>query len=282
MIVLTPEDPIGPQDSDFVVIHQHSNFNWCYETIQLVSWTEQGWDFSPETGDYPCASTVDLETGDDGTKQVVVVGSRYCYIGFCQYWRMRRVTFTITGDELVQTGDELVPSSYRFHVLEDGEIAMARGDLEAAVGIYNRAATDSSLVDAPTINQRELQNEEDLSMEAILERAHAYQTSFAYFREYSLLFYLGRDDKAVEIMSTMKKLYPEGSPGSEFVDLASYLAEQIGSGLSVSGACEATNAYLEDRYVRGRPQDFIWRNLIQWDDYQLQSGYELCPELGPN
>ncbi len=106
-----------------------------------------------------------------------------------------------------------MPSPYRYHKLEDAGIAFLNGHYEEAIKLYHEAATDTTLIDVPTLNEIENLNTSSVSIEVDPKTFHAYQTAYAYFQEYSLLVYLHRQNEADAIFKTMKALYPGSAKG---------------------------------------------------------------------
>ena len=188
------------------------------------------------------------------------------------------MTYEFQEGKVELIGEELLPSPYRMYVLEDAEIATQKRDFETAIKIYDRVARDNSLIDVLTAWEKGLISEKVTEAE-LLRTNHAYQTAYAYFREYSLLQYLGRTPDANKVLGRMKAIYPDGKEGSEFIDIASFLKSQLESGLDFHEACAATNGYLAKKYILGTVNDFIYTHLITWDEVIISPGELLCPEM---
>jgi hypothetical protein len=274
--ILALDNFLGSKNVD-VLVKEGLYSDGYSEILDLYSLSGQNWFSSFETDEFPGSLKVELDNAN-GNRQLVIEGIRYCGSMLCNHWRKRRVTYEFHEGKVDLVKDELLPSPYRFHALEDGQIAVENGNLEEAVSIYNKAATDDGLVDVPTFYELELQANQKLPVEKLQRTAHAYQTASAAFREYCLLIYLGRIKDADAVLTRMKATYPEGTEGSEFLDLASYLTEQLKSGLNYHDACEATNTYLADKYILGT-DNFVYNHLLGWDDISKQPGELLCPVL---
>jgi hypothetical protein len=250
----------------------------CEEFVELYSSTKQGWVSSFKTDESPCAMKIKLKDESNGRKVLVIEGSRGCSYSSCGPARGRKWTYEFEGNAVKLIGDELLPSPYRIHVLEDGEIAIEKGNLETAIKIYDKAARDNSLIDVLTTDEQDKQTSQNIPLKRMQQIAHDYQTSFAYFREFVLLSYLDRDDEVERIFNQIKVAYPQGKSGNEFVDISSYFLDQIKSGSSAKESCEATNEYLAKKYILSA-NDFIYPHLNGWGDLSPQIGELLCPVL---
>jgi len=248
----------------------------CYEFVEMYSLKPRGWFSSLKTDEFLCDINTELKSIDAGGKELIIEGRRGCSYMACGPSRDRRLVYKFLNDKVEITTDELLPSQYRIHALEDGEIAIEQRDLETAIKVYDMAANDTSLINWLTELEKELQVSQNMSDAKIQKIAFDYQTSFALFREFVLLLYLDRDDEAVKVMSQIQKHYPEGHDGNQFVDLSTYLLESIKKGMTVKEACELTNEYLADKYILGG-NDFVYLHLNGWGDMSPQIGELLCP-----
>jgi hypothetical protein len=217
-----------------------------------------------------------LKDESNGHKQLIIVGSKGCSYSGCGPHRGRKWIYEFGNNEVTLINDELLPSSYRIHVLEDGEIAIENGDLETAIEFYDKAAQDNSLIDVLTMNETDGQISQNIPIERMQQTAHDYQTAFAYFREFVLLHYLNRADDATIVFTQIKNTYLPGKSGYELVDISSYFLDRISSGSTVQESCEATNEYLAAKYILST-NDFVYPHLNGWGDMSLQIGETLCP-----
>jgi hypothetical protein len=250
----------------------------CDEYVELYSQTEKGWISSFKSPFSGCGTNIDLQVGNDGHEELLIEGQRGCSYLSCGPWRGEKWTYKFMDNEVELVDDELLPSPYRIHLLEDGDNATEKGELETAIGIYDKAARDDKLIDVLTVNEKDMQVVDNIPLSEITNTAHAYQTSFAYFRELVLLLYLKRNDDAQKIFYDIKNKYPNNTQGSELVDLSSYLLEKINAGIPINKACELTNDYLAEKYILGT-NNFLYSHLLGYGDMSHEIGELLCPVI---
>ncbi len=253
-------------------------FSGCNEFIEMYSIDKGFWVPSFKTDESVCEMKTELKNGNNGHKEMTIEGIRGCSYSACGPARGRKWIYEFTGNEVKLKSDELLPSTYRIHALEDGEIAIESGDFETAIELYAKAARDNTLIDVLTMSEKDIQISQNIPLEKIQQTAHAYQTSFAYFRELVLLVYLNRLNEAEKILAQIKNTYPKNESGNEFVDISLYFLEQTRSGLSASKACEATNDYVGNEYLLS-DKDFVYPHLNGWGDLSPQIGELLCPVI---
>jgi hypothetical protein len=275
--IVTVENLRGSTMPEILVAKQIL-FRSCDEFVEMYSLEETNWLSSFKSDESPCSIQLGLENIENGYKKLIIEGKRGCSYLACGPARGRKWIYEFRDDETRLIHEELLPSLYRIHILEDGDLAIEKGDLEAAIRIYDKAARDDSLVDVVTLSERERQFTENIPLEELQKTAHKYQTSFAFFREFILLKYLNRDNEAAGVLKHMKDVYPEGKYGSELIDIASYFQDQIRSGLNAREACVATNEYLAYKYILGE-NNFVHPYLNGWGDLSPQIGELLCPEI---
>jgi hypothetical protein len=250
----------------------------CDEFVEMYSQEETSWLSLFKSDESPCLIRFELRNNESGYKELIIEGKRGCSYASCGPVREKKWVYEFRDDETKLIHEELLPSPYRIHVLEDGDIAIKRGDLDASIEIYGKAALDDTLIDAVTLSEQEKQFSEDISFEELQKTAHIYQTSFAFFRKFVLLHYLNRDDEAETVLNYMKTIYLEGKNGSELVDISLYFLDQIKSSRNAREACRLTNEYLANKYILSA-NDFVYSYLNGWGDFSPQIGELLCPEI---
>jgi tetratricopeptide (TPR) repeat protein len=270
------ENLLASEVPEILVSNKYIYMNSCDEFVEVYSFAKQGWVSSFHTEASPCEMQTELKNGSNRRKQLIIVSNKGCSYNGCGPQRGRKWVYEFGSDGVILINEELLPSSYRIHALEDGEIAIEKGDLETAIEFYDKAARDNSLIDVLTTDETDKQVSQNIPMEKMQQTAHDYQTAFAYFREFVLLHYLNRDDDALKIFDQMKTLYPEGKSGIEFVDISSYFLDRINSGSTVQESCGATNEYLAEKYILSA-NDFVYPHLNGWGDLSPQIGELLCP-----
>jgi hypothetical protein len=275
--VLAIKDMIGSKLPDLLVKIQDNYNSGFDEFVALYTFTQSGWIESFKTEWTSGEIKVKL-IDSGGTKTLVIDSYRGCAYMACGPWRKTRLTYTIGRDKTELSHYELLPSPYRIHVLEDAENALDKGNIEDAIRIYDQAARDNDLIDELSRPEDEMLNNASPPAAEIRALAHAYQTSFAYFREFALLLYLGNEDQANSILAEMKTLYPEGKAGNEFIDISAYLVTQLDAGTHFIEACTITNDYIAQKYILGA-NTFVYAHLNFWGDQRPDTGERLCPEL---
>lgn len=188
----------------------------------------------------------------DGRRGIAVTGTRWTGWGIYQFAsRSVRLTYAWQGNELQLAKRDFLPSAYRFHALEDAQIALDAGDVELALTSYQKAASDDSLKDS--LSWFEFENldfnlNDTASMTKVEKIAHQYQTAFAYFRIIMLSASLENSSQLNQRVKQIMLLYPAENPGHEFAELAGVFQDEFGNSASRSQACEKVNKLIEDKY----------------------------------
>jgi hypothetical protein len=266
---LAVENLLGSDAPEILISRRWIYLDSYYEFVEMYMLKEEGWILSFHTYESQCAVQTDLKDGSNGYKELIIVESTGCSPTIYNPFRSRKSIYEFRDNEVKLIHVEWLPSPFRVHVLEDAASAMAKGDLVTAIELYDKARRNNNLIDALTTHEEETVSVWNIPLEKMQQTAHAYQTAFAYFREFVLFHYLNRNEEAKTLFHQMKIRYPEGKSGSELVDLAAHFLAQIKSGVSVQKACEVTNGYLFSKYIEDE-NNFISEHL---DD-----GYGLSPQ----
>ena len=213
--VLAVENLLSTEVPEILVSKQWFFMSGCDEFIEMYSQDKGDWSSSFKSDESVCEMKTELKNESNGHKELIIEGTRGCSYSACGPARGRKWIYEFTDNEVKLKSDELLPSPYRIHVLEDGDIAIENGNLETAIKFYDKAARDNNLIDVLTMSERDAQVAQNIPLEKIQQTAHDYQTSFAYFREFVLLVYLNRSAEAEKVLGQIKTTFPRGKNGNE-------------------------------------------------------------------
>jgi hypothetical protein len=144
------EDLNGDGRAELVVSSAMCGASTCFEEIQILSWTGEGFENHLEGDTTDLAfPEISLDDADgDGLFMVEVRGSGPGSVGAGPTRSVTRIW--MYDDEIgrwMPTEEVMEPSSYRIHVLHDAEDATARGDYVQALMLYGRVIQDPTLED---------------------------------------------------------------------------------------------------------------------------------------
>jgi len=274
--ILAVENLLGSDAPEILISRRYTYLDIYFEAVEMYMLKEEGWMLSFNTSESQCAVQTDLKDGSNGYKELIIVEGTGCSPSIYNPFRSRKSTYEFRDNEVELIHDEWLPSPFRIHRLEDAATAIAKGDLVSAIELYDKARRNNNLMDALTMNEEYAVTSQNMTLEEIQQTAHAYQTGFAYFREFVLLYYLNRNEEAENLFHQMKIQYLEGESGSELVDLAAYFLDQIKSGVSVKQACEVTNRYLVSKYMEDTNY-FVSEHLEYRNIFWPQTEELICP-----
>lgn len=121
---------------------------------------------------------------------------------------------------------------------------MDEGNYLLALDHYQQAAYSDELEDVIPWDMIALVNQ----IPGYETHTHEYQTAIAFFRMIAIHLLLGDQLEADEILIEMEQIYPEGSAGSEFIEFAQRLIEEIGKGNSLEDSCKSVTKYILSNY----------------------------------
>ena len=203
----------------------------CFEQVQLISWEDGKFSnrLEGETADLPYP-TIYLEPAqDEGIYNLHISGSGFGSVGagpqrnITRIWSYepgaRRWLFSSTTNE---------PSSYRIHVLHDANAALEAGEYQAALLLYNRAISDSTLLDWE--NPAEEQ---------------AWITAFARFQLVVIYTLQDQGSFADLIVNEMSVAYNQEKPQHGYYEMTMLFLEGFQRGGEEEG-CTAARKYASD------------------------------------
>lgn len=166
---------------------------------------------------------------------------------------------------------------YRFHLLEDAQIALDAGNLKLALQAYEKAATDQSLMNSASDYELTSMNVNILdraSLQGAAKVAGQYQTAFAYFRIIVLSINVEPENRLQQMIKQMALRYPSGQPGHEFVELALLFQSEYQVAQDLQQACEKVNTEVDHSYshLTGRNG-----HVGNWGDQAFTINF-VCPK----
>lgn len=200
----------------------------CFERVQLISWGYG--EFSNrlvgETTDLPYP-TIYLEPGqDEGIFYLSISGSGIGSVGAGPQRNITRVwAYEPSARQWLVSSTDGEPSIYRIHVLQDANSALKAGDYQAALGLYNRTISDSTLQDwvNPAAEQ-------------------AWITAFSRFQLVIIYTVQDQEGFASLILDDMSTSYPLESPQHGYLEMTLLFKDGFNSGGMEEG-CTAAIEY---------------------------------------
>lgn len=243
---------------ELLVGHPSCGAHTCFEQIEVYAWDGAALSgrLRGDSSDLPYPA-VTIEPAGPGDPPVIAVSGTAVGSAGAGPYRPRTRTWAWSAGEaaFVVTAERLEPATHRIHLLHDADEAARAGDPPAALALYLRAITDSTL--------------EDRSPED-----RAALAAYAGFRR--LLIHAARGE-ASEVEAAFTELLaaaPPGSPGRGYAEMAANFLEAYLASGDVGQACRTALAYAEafpERVLQ--PLDYGYAN-------RTYTAADLCPH-GP-
>lgn len=233
------------------------------EKYVAVGWFGDHWD-SVILGWALFPSSIMLFDQDgDGIKEVLINSNTSVSLA-AGIGREEISTYKWDGYEFVLVASDFPPGTNRVHYLDDAQYAIDNGNPMLALEYYEIAAKDLELPSSPT-QREEMINQTHLSED--------YQRGFSYFRMISIWFNSKRPDMAQPIIDEMQLMFPENSPGHEFVITVDYFITLLEDGSEYSEACSMVGAFIDEVYP-----DVMDVHIGDWGfaNVSYSDGVDLC------
>lgn len=225
---------------------------------------------------------VALDSDSTNRKNLMLVGDQSTGWGVFQFAHRRVRVFYVWEDNQLQFSKRVyLPSTYRFHVLRDAELALETDDLALAQQNYEKAAYDVTLKNSFSwyeIGSLGVDIGSGKNYREAQRIAGQYQMAFARFRLIVLSAGIQQPNRLESMVKQLTSAYPIGKPGSEFSELSKVFQEEFIKSGDKQRACRTVDSVIERQYP----------NLIgveghvgNWGD---QGGFTIiraCPEITP-
>jgi len=194
----------------------------------------------------------------DNTKNLVVIGFEPGW-GSSGPGRTIEEIYSASSEKYGLLQSSYLPDNYRIHVLQDAQIAYNAGNDELAIKFWKQAAHDTTLENFPSMR---IEND-------IPEK---YQPAFAVYRLYT--YFLSKNDtKNTQVYWTeLNNKYPEGSPGGEFIALATEAKRLLDTNQDVDFVCDGIYEFLNST---NENVNFLTEHWY-WGDHNLDIA-DFCP-----
>lgn len=210
--------------AELVVSDASCGAHTCFEQLQILSWTGNEFEnrLQGSTRDLPYPDVRITDPDEDGVYQLEVTGAGFGSVGAGPQ-RSETIIWKYNADtrqwEMAETA--LGPSNFRIHTLHDADAAAQRGDLEAALVLYERVVTDTSLEDW---------------MDPETERANL--GAYARYKMVAVYTFLGREQFAQAKLAEMREAYPENLAQHGYLEMAEIFRETFATE-GLESACAA-------------------------------------------
>jgi hypothetical protein len=224
------EDLNADGKAEIVTGLQTCGAHTCFTAVQVLGWTGDGFQnrLIGRTDDLPYPRVqINLVT-EGGIAEIVIQGGMIASVGAGpQRMETRTWTYDQPSGNWTLARDELAPSNYRIHVLQDADASLHKGDVAQALVVYNWVLSD----------QPPLQDYQDPSNEKLNLGAYAaYKIAAIHLKN-------AESEPAQQILNQMERSYPEGTGQHAFVEMALAYQLALGAARDVKAACDAVTQY---------------------------------------
>lgn len=189
-------------------------------------------------------------------------------------WRRYTQYFQWNGQNYTITDQFFDPPQYRFQAVEDADHAVMALDYDQAIDLYQQVIFNDRL-EWWTIERRDYifqEKSQELSPLTMTPPApdpneYSYLSAYARFRIMVVHLLRGYDSDAQVVYQTLIDLFPEGTPGSIYAQMAEVFWKNYSVTHSASAACgearavaiwheqEATQYFMDDYKHLGYPKE---------------------------
>jgi hypothetical protein len=224
------QDLDADEQADLVVSYASCGAHTCFEEVQVLSWNGDTFvnRLMGLTEDLPNPYIGVRDPDEDGVFDVEVISGGVASVGAGPQRFLERVWALSPDGELWEVVEEnLGPSNYRIHVLQDAETAARAGDFESALVLYQQVVSDATLEDW---------------MEPDVEQANL--AAFARYKLMAIYLLEGQTDFGLTAFEELRDAYPTDSPQFAYVELAETFLDGFERG-TLADACADAEAFAE-------------------------------------
>lgn len=197
-------------------------------------------------------------------------------------WRTARNFYRWNGERYVLYKTLLAPPEYRFQAVQDGDRATTDGDYDRALNLYRQAIYSDMLGGWSDDLRRFLLDHTSAFIELTVDPngdpyppldplEYPNLAAYSYLRMLMIHTQRGYITDANGLLAYMQKKFPQGTGGSEYVEMAAIFLDAYQVSGDLSAACGKVIEYA------GQHQESVYRYI---DVYSLQSlDYRGKPEL---
>jgi hypothetical protein len=228
--IQTIQDLNADGKAEIVTGLQTCGVHTCFTAVQVLAWSGDGFQnrLIGRTDDLPYPRVqVNLVT-EGGIAEIVIQGGMIASVGAGpQRMETRTWSFDQASGNWTLARDELAPSNYRIHVLQDADASLRKGDVAQALVVYNWVLSD----------QPPLQDYQDPSNEKLNLGAYAaYKIAVIHLDK-------GESEAAQQILNQMARSYPDGTSQHAFVEMALAYQLALGESLDLKASCDAVTQF---------------------------------------
>ncbi len=199
----------------------------CFSEAQILGWDGEGFVnfLEGNTSDMPFPYIEIVDRDNDGFYDLEITGSGVASAGAGPPRGSIRVWSFDAGGSWLLTGETLLPSDYRIHVLHDADASAQADDYPTALDLYHQVVDDPFLEDW---------------IDPVSEQANL--NAYAYFKIVILRTLLGETVLADLIFDKFSETYSPETPQHAFVEMTTLFLDA----LDVDGqeaACAAVMVY---------------------------------------
>lgn len=250
----------------------------CNLEPKVLGWRNGGiFDYSPDRSELRlgCSSKTRIVLEDldsDGNKELIIAGWTVAHLGYAPS-RGITLTFSLQNQTYKLLNTEFAPAQYRIELLDDAQRALNAGELQMAEQLYAQAATDDTLGNASSYLFPPPQIAEERGLEP--DTPSEYQRAFAFFRLAALQALSGDEVGVSSTVAQLQQIFPEGTPGHEFVVLTPILTTSLLQGRTPSLACGQVLTHIRANFP-DLEAHYYWGGNIAW--YRNET---ICPFTAP-
>lgn len=230
--ILFVQDINADGKDELVAAAQTCGAHTCFENVQVLVWNGKTFEnrLAGRTDDLPEARVAVQPTTEGGIADIIVTGGMVGSVGAGpQRAETRTWKYDSASGSWVVAADELAPSNFRIHAIQDADAALRNGDVEVALSLYTRVLTDK-----PPL--------EDFMDPA---REKSILGAYAAFKIAALHFAAGESAPAQQMLDLMAADYPPGSPQFSYLEMAKAYQNALAQGSDKAKTCAAVMGYAQ-------------------------------------
>ncbi len=223
--VLFLEDLDGDGRIDLVTGQTTCGASTCFIQVQILSWNGSSFQnrLRGDTSDLPYPDFHLQEEGSTGVFDLYATSGGFGSVGAGLQRGMTRIwSYQPASKDWTLKETILAPSEYRIHFVQDADAVLQSGDVQKALGLFQRVASDQPPLQDWIDSAREKQDLE----------------AYANYKQIALYTMLGDDERAVALLADMQAAIPTSTPQYAYVQMAA-LYRQTEQKSGEPAACRA-------------------------------------------
>lgn len=270
------------QGCNFVSIYEWNGQDFKTLVLEYSDYYSENKLSTFNTTDFDGYAKISIEDiNKDGFYEIVLDGGIPSYIagvsGDDGPYRAQKVIYMWNGENFVWYSQEYYPPNFKFEAVLDGDTQTLRGLYDKALLSYQSAIFDEKLKSWDEKIWRELLwNREGLAYPDIQKmpfNQKEYDQLSAYSRYRIMILHLirGWDSDAEIVYKNLIELYPKGTDGYPYVQMATEFWNEYQISRDFYKSCEKAIQYAQENEVILEP--FGWHGLF-YNSYEIE---DICP-----